>query len=293
MASGKPGSIARAITGSTARRRRTCIIEATNAHALGTNCAWRSAAMLVRSERRERCTVRQRPACSPIFFAHSGGGPCALRCARKYPNPPSPSTIAAYPPTMPVISTTIRPEPPNMTASSAQSTPSVSISSSSSVNRIRSEPAAGTPASASTRKRAGSAPDRDGVIDAPKSPPRQTRSAAPNGKGMRNAAALHWIFTERVRISATTAPSAIDVGGQGKYRRRSALRRIRTTGCRATSRSSPRTRGRREPSGVYSIDSLVRGETRAIASASSTLSQDTSGRRRSANRAGRRGCATW
>src|SRR6185312_218714 len=59
------------------------------------------------------------------------------------------------------------------------------------------------PASARTRKRAGSAPDRAGVIDAPKSPASVVRTAVMNFSSMSAAFALQVILSERVRITAT------------------------------------------------------------------------------------------
>ena len=83
-----------------------------------------------------------------------------------------------------------------------------SASRNSSANSTTSALEVGTPASASTRKRAGSAPERAGVIDAPKSPASVVRSAVTNPSSMCAALALHVIFNERVRISTTTAAIA-------------------------------------------------------------------------------------
>ena len=48
-------------------------------------------------------------------------------------------------------------------------------------------PATGMPLSPSTRNRAGSAPERAGVMAAAKSPPRQTRTAVPKVIGIPTA----------------------------------------------------------------------------------------------------------
>src|SRR4051812_29141897 len=64
------------------------------------------------------------------------------------------------------------------------------------------------PASARTRNRAGSAPDRAGVIDAPKSPASDVRTDVMNGSRMRTALALNVIFHDREATSINTHPSA-------------------------------------------------------------------------------------
>ena len=65
----------------------------------------------------------------------------------------------------------------NTIATTMTTVASDSASRNSSANSTTSALGVGTPASASTRKRAGSAPDRAGVIDAPKSPASVVRSA--------------------------------------------------------------------------------------------------------------------
>ncbi len=72
------------------------------------------------------------------------------------------------------------------------------------------------PDSARTRNRAGSAPDRAGVIDAPKSPANVVRSAVMKPSSMCAALALHWIFQERVRISNRTAAIARRCASSGR-----------------------------------------------------------------------------
>src|SRR4051812_9980398 len=61
------------------------------------------------------------------------------------------------------------------------------------------------PASARTRNRAGSAPERAGVIDPPKSPASVVRVAVKKESLMCAAFALHVIFHARVMISTNTA----------------------------------------------------------------------------------------
>jgi hypothetical protein len=64
------------------------------------------------------------------------------------------------------------------------------------------------PDSARTKKRAGSAPERAGVMEAPKSPASVVRSAVKIGSRMRTAFALHVTLRERVAISVNVAAMA-------------------------------------------------------------------------------------
>jgi hypothetical protein len=71
----------------------------------------------------------------------------------------------------------MRPACGNTSATTITTVPNDNASRNISANSTTIALGVGTPASRSTRKRAGSAPDRTGVIDAPKSPASVVRSA--------------------------------------------------------------------------------------------------------------------
>ena len=95
---------------------------------------------------------------------------------------------------------------PKTTVSTSATTASDTTSKHNSMNMITSAAAGGTPASASTRKRAGSAPERAGVSAAPKSPPSTVRTDVVKPSGTPIDRAL--IMTLRPRDAISSAVTA-------------------------------------------------------------------------------------
>src|SRR5512135_368252 len=118
----------------------------------------------------------------------------------------TPSTNPAYTPTTPTSAPSTNPACRNTIATTRTTVASDSASRNSSAYSTTRALDVGTPDSASTRNLAGSAPERASVV----------RSAVVNLIRMCAALALHVIFHVRVRISTTTAASAIAWARQGR-----------------------------------------------------------------------------
>jgi len=86
---------ANTISGRIVSRVPTCTIDAANDASIMPTRACFTCSMLIRNCRNWSWITRHRPACSRSRSAHSGGGPCALRCARITPKAPAPSTTPA------------------------------------------------------------------------------------------------------------------------------------------------------------------------------------------------------